>query len=249
MEDQTKKITLLLVEDDGPVIWAVKDAVAEDQDLHYLGCIMGRSHLEQFVSEHAPDLVLVDLKLPVAGSPNIFLSPEYKFEEGLWAIKRVKQLSPQSRIIAFSNFFLDNPKLAQRALEQGADAVLPKQYAPSDEQNWGQWLRHQLHSVAHGFWRPDAVMAHLLLTTEENVTQDGVDHLSHRELEVLRLLSKSLTDDEIAEALVIEPTTVRSHIRNIMGKLHARTRRDAVSQARRSGLMDDSRDIESDPTY
>lgn len=244
MDETTRRYTVLLVEDDNPLTRAVKATLADDPELDYIGCVLGREPVEAFITEHAPDLVLVDMQLPPPRPKDSYVQPRPDVEEGLWTIARIKALSPQSRVIAFSNYFLGAPRLAQRALECGAGAVLTKQYAPNDDYEWGEWLRRELRAVAKGFWRPDAVVAGLLAENEEHRMASrpaGIDDLSRRELEVLKLLAAGNGDDRIAEALVIEPSTVRSHVRNVMGKLHARSRREAISRARDSGLVADLR--------
>jgi len=61
--------------------------------------------------------------------------------------------------------------------------------------------------------------------------------VSTRELEVLRLLAEQLTNDEVAERLFISPKTVKRHVENIFDKFGVRTRRGAVAEARRLGLL------------
>jgi LuxR family maltose regulon positive regulatory protein len=64
-----------------------------------------------------------------------------------------------------------------------------------------------------------------------------VENLTHREIEVLRLLVGSLTNQEIAEKLCISENTVKTHLANIYGKLGARDRREAITRARSAGLL------------
>jgi LuxR family maltose regulon positive regulatory protein len=68
-------------------------------------------------------------------------------------------------------------------------------------------------------------------------TQPLIEPLSERELEVLRLLPTHLSSTEIAEELVIAPSTVRSHVKSIYGKLNVHSRKDAVQRARELGLL------------
>jgi len=67
--------------------------------------------------------------------------------------------------------------------------------------------------------------------------QPLIEPLSERELEILRLLTTHLSSTEIAKELVIAPSTVRSHVKSIYGKLNAHSRKDAVQRARELGLL------------
>jgi DNA-binding NarL/FixJ family response regulator len=238
MDPVPREYTVMLVEDEYPVVQAVKSALTDESRLKYLGCEATWPKIEALVLHHAPDLVLADLQLPVARPNASPLPPTLSVEEGLAVIARIKKLNPQSRVIAYSNFFLGDPYLTHRAIESGADAVLTKQHAPSEGRPWGEWLRSQFILVAEGYWMPSAVVAELFEERERRREQESqparVDEglkLSKREREVLQLLAKGLSDREIAQELVIEPTTVRSHIRNIMARTHARSRQEAINRA------------------
>ncbi len=75
------------------------------------------------------------------------------------------------------------------------------------------------------------------LTGSDGVSQPLIEPLTDRELEVLDLLAQRLSDKEIAKRLVISPVTVKSHCRNIFGKLNVNKRRQAVLRARKLGLL------------
>ncbi len=67
---------------------------------------------------------------------------------------------------------------------------------------------------------------------------ESAEHLSERELEVLRLMARGASNHEIAERLVITVGTVKSHINHILGKLEAHNRTEAVARARELGLLE-----------
>lgn len=216
----------MLVDDDHPVENTVKGALQDDDDFEYLGCVRTRDVFKAFLIEHTPDLILIDLQLPSQKSTKEAFRKDINFEEGFWMISCADEFSPSSKVIAFSNFFIGNPNLAKEALKSGADALLPKQNGPFDSMGWQDWLKYNLRMVAREEWQPDATVAKLL---EEEETQDKYrlskfGKLSEREQEVLRCYAEGMKDEEIATILNIAPTTVRTHIRNIIKTLHSRNR-------------------------
>jgi DNA-binding NarL/FixJ family response regulator len=233
------ELTILLLEDSGPMAWAIKDALAEDRRFIYLGVAVDRAQAEKLVLDHAPNLILVDLKLPVPGAAQRAWGPEESVDEGLNAVKRFRDLSPSSRIVALSAYFVEQPELVAQALKAGANAVIAKQAAPSERASWGEWFRRELIEISLDQWRMDPVVSRLVLRHEVSRPRDQVadlDSLTERELEVLRLLADGLEDKEIAAQLHIVPATVRVHVNNILSKLHSRNRTQAVVAALRAGL-------------
>jgi DNA-binding NarL/FixJ family response regulator len=233
MEEVARKFTVLLVEHEWPLIRSVKEALENDREFIYLGAVENRDDLEEFIKDCPPDIVLVDIRLPVFVERNGISTREYQVEEGMSVISLVKDISPQSCVVPFSDYV---PERAKEAIKAGADAFLPKQEGPNGESDWEEWFRYKLRSIAKGTWVMDAALARLIATDEEKwiTNQDaGVDHLSNRELDVLRLLAERKEDKEIAATLYISPATVRSHIKNIIQKMHAQGRKDAVKRYKR----------------
>ncbi len=235
--NEIHEITVLLAEDEAPVEIAFRQALMEDKRFKYLGNSLGRTNFEKYVKQFLPDVIVIDLYLPATGK---LLSPAERrprLEEGLWHIARSKEVSPHSKVIAMSNYFLVNPMLIRQVVAQGADAYLPKHNAPQGEQDWNEWLTHNLWTVFRGTWKPDAEMEVDLQSNDIKETD-----LSEREIEILRLLDKDKSDIQIGDVLFITPNTVRSHIKNISDKLRGvgvRNRREAVQWARQKGIIQD----------
>ncbi len=233
--------TVLLIEDDGPTGWAVSDALSGDPAFHYLGQALDRVQGEQLVVDHAPDIILVDLALPIVDPAAGSRPQPPSTEEGMRAIQSYRRLSPTSRIVAFSRYFVGQAELVARAMAQGATHVMAKQALPTERANWAEWLRRELIDVVKGRMRIDPVVSQIIYGQEKNRPKSRVadlDALSSRELEVLNLLAQGKTDSEIGEQLFIRPTTVRVHVGNILSKLHARNRTEAVIQALKAGLTE-----------
>lgn len=239
-EQRPEPKRVMLVENDVSMIRSVRSAVQEDQRLHFVGYLTGRTNLDKLLDEHAPDVALVDLLLAPPGRG--IAAPEDAedgFNEGLAAIALISEHSPHTKIIGFSNYFIVRPALAKQALTHGADAIIAKDCSPSDWWAWTNWLCAELHGVLDGWWRPGPEVARLLQDQEEARRQTQPDAplpLTSRQLDVLRCLASGMTDDTIAQQLCIEAGAVRGHIANIKKRLQLRYRWQVINEARRRGM-------------
>lgn len=170
------------------------------------------------------DLVLMDLQLPGTG--------------GVEAIRRLKALSPQTKVVALTVF--EDPATILDAICAGADGYLLKR-TPVPE------LLAQLRLVQAGGAPLTAGVARSVLdllrtssrrglTPEHNRARTGLD-LTEREVEVLRALVEGLTYRQIAERLDVSIETIRSHVKAIYRKLQVHGVAEAVSRAVREGWV------------
>lgn len=240
-------IRLLLIENEAGMIRSVREALGDQERFRFVGYLTSRSGLAQFLEDHAPDLALVDLGLMRHGEGIGIRTEVQSFDEGLEVIKLIEELSPQTTIVGFSNYFVLVPELTKKAMSRGADALIAKQNGPSDWEAWKQWLLAQLHSVVDGWWRPTPEVSLLLAEDEERRMLDQPDDplpLTARQMEVLKLLAQGYNDAEIAEKLVVEEGAVRNHIANIRRRLQLRYRWQIIEKARSRGMdRDDERDV------
>jgi len=158
---------------------------------------------------HKPDVVIMDLQLG-GGS-------------GVEATAQLCREHPGARVLMFSSFARDED--VYRAIRAGALGYLQKA-APREE------LLQAVRSVAQGKRFLPADMAQRL------AERLGRPEPSARELEVLRLIAQGRGNKEIAAALKVSDETVKSHVSNIMQKLHAQDRAHAVTEAIRMGLIE-----------
>jgi DNA-binding NarL/FixJ family response regulator len=158
---------------------------------------------EEAIVEHSPGVAIIDLDLPD--------------EPGMALIKRLVARGGDSKFLVYTG--LTDPSLLAEALDSGADGFVAKPGGLSV-------LIEGLREVSRGgsFRDPSLVKLSRLGGSAPRL-------LSRRESEILELLSTGLTGEEIAERLVLSPETVRTHVRNAMGKLDARTRTEAVVRA------------------
>lgn len=159
-----------------------------------------------------PDLILMDLFMPEM--------------DGTEAILHIKREDPAARILVLTSFG-DREKVAV-AIRAGALGYLLKDSSPEN-------LFDAIRSVAHGnLFIPQELASQLLLPRPPEPTGDL---FTERELDVLRLLVQGKSNPEIARLLFISPTTVRSHVTNILTKLNVENRTQAALVAQQMHLV------------
>jgi DNA-binding NarL/FixJ family response regulator len=202
------KIRVLCV-DDHPVVRDGIGAIINLQaDMMLAGAAgTGSEALEQFFKLR-PDVALVDLRLPDMS--------------GFDLIKRIKDKSPNARIIVLSSHEGDVD--IQRALEAGAQGYVVKGIVRDE-------LLEIIRSVHAGKRRLPAAVAQKLA---EHMADEPI---SPRELEVLSLMASGKRNKEIAGELSIAEDTVKMHVRNILSKLQVNDRTEAVTIALRRGII------------
>lgn len=239
MVQPSEEIRVLLVENDGGTIQAVKWALEEDERFDFLGYVSSKAQIVDFLDDYVPDVALVDIGLVHPGDGLTATKAEGCFDEGLAVIELVKQISSVTRVIGFSNHFLDNPPLVKEALCRGADALIAKQDGPADWLGWSEWLRYHIRAVIGGWWRMSPAVARYIEEDERSRRTKNPDAplpLTDRQLEVLHLFACGLNDKEIALRLNIVDGAVRGHISNIKARLHLRYRWELIDEARLRGL-------------
>jgi DNA-binding NarL/FixJ family response regulator len=175
-------------------------------------------------AEHAPDVVLMDLRMPRM--------------DGIEATSRLRERHPEVRVIALTTYADDESVLG--ALRAGARGYLTKDASSQD-------IRAAILSVAAGDAALDpAVQSHVVAALAGEGARDAEpassatphlpDDLTPREAEVLSLIAEGLTNAEIAERLVVSPTTIKSHINHLFAKAGLRDRTQAVNYAYRTGI-------------
>jgi NarL family two-component system response regulator LiaR len=162
-----------------------------------------------------PDVILLDLVMPHKG--------------GIEAIREIKQENPEARILVLTSFAEDDKVFP--AIKAGALGYLLKDSSP-------EVLLEAIRQVYRGESSLHPTIARKLIL-ELNQPPDlppTEEPLTRREVEVLKLVAKGMTNQEISEALVIREGTVRVHVSNILDKLHLANRTQAALYALREGL-------------
>ena len=159
------------------------------------------------IPEARPDVILMDIRLPRMS--------------GIECTSRLKALLPATPIVILT--VLDDDELIFRALEAGADGYLLKRSKPAD-------LRAALLDVLNGGAPMSSAIARRVVRSFRRPPANprNAAHLSTREIEVLGLLSRGLSNKEIADQMHLSIETVRSYLKTIYEKLHVRCRTEAV---------------------
>jgi DNA-binding NarL/FixJ family response regulator len=166
-----------------------------------------------------PDVVLMDVRMPRM--------------DGIEATRLIFEALPRCRVIVLTTFDLDEYVYA--ALGAGACGFLLKDVAPEQ-------LIAAVRMVVSG----DALLAPSItrrlieryaVRRRPSSLQVGIESLTEREADVLRLLARGLANQEIAEKLFVSEATVKTHVAHILDKLHVENRVQAVVAAYESGLV------------
>lgn len=202
-----KKIRVMIVDDHSVVRSGLGAFLMAINDLELVGEANSGEDAIQKVSTFKPDVILMDLKMPGMG--------------GVAAIRALHQNDAKIKILALTSYIDDG--LVQGALQAGATGYLMKN-VQADE------LANAIRSAAVGrlALSPEASKA---LSESSEFPIVPAEDLTERERDVLKLMIEGLSNNEIAERLIISPSTVKYHIGNIYTKLGVDSRVAAVSIA------------------
>ena len=208
-------IRVLIVDDHTIVRKGIRALLAEIAGIEVVGeADNGQEAVTQAKTLH-PDVILMDLAMPKM--------------DGIEATRQIKASQPESRILVMTSFAADDKVFP--AIKAGALGYLLKESAPED---LVQAIRqiHRGESSLH----PTIARKVLQEITHPADRPPTPDPLTEREAEVLRLVAQGLSNQDIAGKLNISDPTVRTHVSNIMSKLHLATRIQAALYALREGL-------------
>ena len=206
----------VLIAEDHPImrqgLGVVLDAY---EDLVLVGEAENGEQAVQLAQELKPDVIVMDIQMPV--------------KDGLTAIQEIASLGLDARILVLTSY-PDDDKVFQ-AIKAGAMGYFLKETRSED-------LAEAIRLVQRGeVALPPAIARKLMQEIKEPTeTMTPEDALTSREIEILRYLARGFSNQEIASELEISITTVATHVRNILGKLHLANRTQAALYALREGL-------------
>ena len=211
-------INILVADDQALVRSGLRLILESEPDLTVVAEAENGEEAVRIAKREQPDVVLMDVRMPVM--------------DGLEATRQITAANPEVKVIVLTTFDLDD--YVYGALRAGAGGFLLKD-AQGDE------LVEAVRVIANG----DAIITPSVtkrLISEfanrpEATPAQGLDELTDREIDVLRLLAKGMSNAEIGEELFVSETTVKTHVSHILTKLHLRDRVQAVVAAYESGLI------------
>jgi len=200
-------ITIAIVEDNAGICEELAQIIAEAADCSCVAVCRNLQTALRKIPPLNPDVVIMDINLP-DGS-------------GIDGAERLKRLIPLTQILMFT-IYEDHEQIL-RALEVGASGYLLKRTAPED-------LLRAVREIKNGGVPMTPEVARKVIQTFQRkpVRSSPPELLTKREEEILDLLSRGMLSKEIARQLSISVETVNSHLKHIYGKLHVRTRTEAV---------------------
>jgi DNA-binding NarL/FixJ family response regulator len=216
------EIRVLLVDDQQLVREGLHVLLDLIPDIRVVGEAADGAEAVERARQLKPDVVLMDVRMPQM--------------DGVVATRRIRETNLGTQVIILTTF--DDDEYVFEGLRAGAAGYLLKD-VPSEQ------LAQAIRAAARGeaFIQPSVtrkVVAEFARMAERERLrrqQPLPEPLSARELEVLALLAEGLSNQEISERLTIAPGTVKNHVSNILSKLNARDRTQAILQAQEIGLL------------
>lgn len=209
----SQPIRVMIVDDHTMVRRGLATFLKVFDDLQLAGEAESGEVAIQLCAEVMPDVILMDMVMPKM--------------DGVTATRTIRQKFPQIQVIALTSF--KEGDLIKNALEAGAIGYLLKNIL-ADE--LAQAIR-AAHS-GRATLSPDATQA--MVQNAHQLPAPGID-LTQREREVLTMMVEGLTNTQIAGRLTVRPSTIKSHVSNILAKLGTASRTEAVTLALRNHIL------------
>ena len=212
-----KSITLLLVDDHEVVRRGVRAFFGAHPEFEVVAEADSGAAAVKLAEEHIPDVVLMDLIMPGM--------------DGVEATRQVKNISPRTQIVVLTSYHED--KHIFPALQAGAVSYVLKDVKMEE-------LAEAVQRAARGEATLHPRVAARVIQELRGAKSDEVNlhtKLTNREMEMLRLIAKGLSNSEIAGQLVISEQTVKGHVSNILSKLHLADRTQAAVYAWQTGVV------------
>ena len=210
---------VLIVDDDDLMRAGLRELLANDPSIEVAGDASTGREAVDAARRLRPDVVLMDVRMPDL--------------DGIAATRELAQVTPESRVLILTTFEQDDYIFP--SLRAGASGFLLKRTRPED-------LIAAVHTVAAGdsLLSPSVTRRVIDRMAEQPVPaladQRQLDTLTARERDVLELIARGLANREIATALTVEESTIRTHVKRILMKLGLRDRVQAVIFAYETGI-------------
>ena len=209
------EISVVIVDDHALVRQGLRTFLDLHDEIQVVGEAANGVEAVARAGELRPDVVLMDLVMPDM--------------DGIEATKSIRSLCPDTKVIVLTSFTEDEKLFP--AIKAGANGYLLKNVSPGD-------LVTAIKAAHRGEAQLNPEIARRLMeeVSNEPRTSSG-EELTSREMDVLRLIAQGKSNRDISEELVISEKTVKTHVSNILGKLHLADRTQAAIYAINQGLV------------
>jgi two-component system NarL family response regulator len=215
-------IRVLVADDQAVFRRGLEVVLSAETDIEVVGEAADGEAAIARAAELAPDVVLMDVRMPHVN--------------GIEAARRIRELLPTTRVLMLT--VSDEEDDLYEAIKAGANGYLLKDIS-------AEQVADAIHAVVRGHSLISPSMASKLLSEFKTLADQAAEKeqlpapvLTPRELEVLKLVARGMSNREVADQLYISENTVKNHIRNILEKLHLHSRMEAVMYAVRKRLLD-----------
>lgn len=211
-----EQIRVFIADDHELVRYALRTVLEDEGDIEVIGEAGDSDSAVSGCKESTPDVLVLDMRMPGEG--------------GVGVCRKVRELCPETAVLILTSF--DGDEELFGALSAGAKGYLLKDTRP-------ERIVHAIRLVADGEAVFDnAVATRIINRPSGSATgETSADHLSEREMEVLQLMAKGMSNKDIGHMLWIGETTVKTHVSHILRKLQAADRTQAVLTAVKAGLV------------
>ena len=212
-----KPVSVIIVDDHEVVRQGVRAYLGAQAEFEVLGEADSGAVAVALAEEHVPDVVLMDLIMPGM--------------DGVEATRRVKDVSPRTQIVVLTSYHEDEHIFP--ALQAGAISYVLKDLGMEE-------LAEAILGAARGEATLHPQVASRVIRELQGSKVDEINpytELTHREMDVLRLIAGGMNNSRIAEELVVSEYTVKGHVSNILSKLHLADRTQAAVYAWQKGVV------------
>ena len=202
-------IRVAIIDDHAIVRMGLKYSLSLEPDFEFAGEHSGGEGAGEFVARVRPDVVLLDVRMPVVN--------------GIEALADIRRKAPDAKVLMLTTS--DGDEDVFRSMNMGARGYMVKDESGDD-------LHVAIRTVASGeVFLPKRIKA---IYDDRKMRPS----LSEREIEIVRLVAKGFSNDELAERLHLSPETIKAHLRHVYEKLGVESRVEAVTEAMRTGLVE-----------
>jgi DNA-binding NarL/FixJ family response regulator len=211
---QTERIRVVVVDDHQMFAQGLEVILGADPTIDVVATAGTVEAGTTAVRMHSPDVVLMDYELPDG--------------DGAEATRRIKEERPETQVVMVTSF--DDEGVLVRAIEAGCSGFITKHKAIQEVASAVRAAK-----AGEALISP-SMLARLLPRLRHNPRGIGAD-LTPREMETLQLLAQGMSNQQMAEKLVLSLHTIRNHVQNVISKLGAHSKLEAVATAVREGII------------